>query len=262
MKLAPEFKSPNVPVVQPVNNNGIDTRFSKWVRTLAPYYTLQTHTVSTSNGEYPILSLELERKNHTLTIISDELNRIFKRYTKNGLVYPVSTSGLKEYTDGIGSYRFCAHSGVLAKSLTYILSHHINKLNDQNWKYLNVSQYFRFMRYADGGEHFPHYDSDFHYTVDGKDYATRYSLVMYFDDLETGEFAFTKHEAKDVPNLATAIALDFDRQATEEEIAVKFPPRMGRILMFPHELCHTVLPFTENKSRRIIRGDLLFGKKS
>jgi hypothetical protein len=105
------------------------------------------------------------------------------------------------------------------------------------------------MRYSKGGEHFPHYDSDFH----GSNYVTKYSLVMYFNDCESGELAFVDDPRRPVTES------DWERQATGEEIYRKITPRAGRIVLFPHTLCHTVLPFRGEASfRRVVRGDLVF----
>lgn len=261
IELAPEYRSPNVPEKSPELNHDIDAELAFAVLQLAPYYTAELHMIEAGGTQCPVFSLELDTSVYAFESVSKILDDIFARYEEDGLLYPVSTSGLKDYTGGIGSHRFCADSEMFARVLTEIIKMYIGNLTMTNYKFVNVSRYFRFMRYVNGGEHFPHYDSDFRYTIDGKDYATRFTLVMYFDDLESGEFAFTKHAPQSVPDLETALKLDFDRQATEDEIAMKFAPRRGRILMFPHELCHTVLPMKENKQRRIVRGDLLFAKK-
>ena len=47
------------------------------------------------------------------------------------------------------------------------------------------------------------------------------------------------------------------RSATDKEIYLKIKPNNMKLVLFPHTLCHGVLPFTEDE-RNIIRGDLIF----
>ena len=116
-------------------------------------------------------------------------------------------------------------------------------------EFVQVSKYFRAMKYQNGGEHFPHYDSNF---VLDDTLITKMSLVCYGDDCETGEIAFVR-SFRDDQNTQ-----DWDRQATDDEIFLKVKPKAGRIVVFDHRVCHTVLPYTEDKQRRVLRGDLIF----
>ena len=104
------------------------------------------------------------------------------------------------------------------------------------------------MKYENGGQHYPHYDTDF---VIDKNTITKYSLVMYFNDCKDGELVFCKDFRENHQNS------DWNRQVKEEEILLKIKPTAGMIVLFPHTLCHAVLPFT-GEERNIVRGDLEF----
>lgn len=182
------------------------------------------------------------------------IQKTFIEYSQNAAVYPVSVTGLKTNVDKVGSHRFCTMDYDFAKYLTEIIKDQcaVDIIQDEfgYHQMLNVSQYFRFMRYKEGGEHFPHYDSDFVYHYN--EMVTKYSLVVYFSDCNTGDFAFVNDPRENDCS-------DWDRQATEEEIWLKVKPSCMKILLFPHTLCHTVLPFTDaNSARYIARGDILF----
>lgn len=176
----------------------------------------------------------------------------FEKYKEKGHVYDVDVTGLKT-DNGVGSQRFCTMDYKFAKNLTSlftennILDGFLEKSSKKYFEFSSVSQYFRFMKYVPGGQHFPHYDSDFQY--DNPEYVTKYSLVMYFTDCESGEIYFCND-----PNEQRG---DWTRQATDEEIYLKVLPRKGRIVIFPHDLCHGVLPLKEG-NRMMIRSDLIF----
>lgn len=178
-------------------------------------------------------------------------------------IYDVSVTGFKTTIDEYapkGSTRFCTMNYQFAEFLTKAIKHRsaVDVIKDEqgNWmEMVNVSQYFRFMRYEGGGQHFPHYDSDFEYEYNKT--FTKYSLVVYFTRCQTGELAFVNNNGHEFEGLTT----DWNRQATDEEIYLKILPTPMKIVVFPHTLCHTVLPFTDKGSERIIcRGDILYKK--
>lgn len=186
--------------------------------------------------------------------ILDSVLRAFSRFEtstvgKTGLV------GCEE----VGSVRFSTMSANLAIFLEKVISPVKFYIKD----YSHVSDYFRFMKYSKGGEHYPHYDSNYESLIDSNLY-TGYSLVMYLNDCEDGEIVFCNDsKTYDVPphtSQQRALAADWDRQCTEDEIYARFLPKAGKIILFPHKLCHSVLPFTGDQ-RLIIRGDLYFRKK-
>lgn len=83
--------------------------------------------------------------------------------------------------------------------------------------FIECSKYWRFMKYHQGGEHYPHYDSDF--AVKGNlGHYTMYSVIIYFTDCQTGELAFMNDSRG---NDTT----DWDEQATADEIYLKIKPK-------------------------------------
>lgn len=187
----------------------------------------------------------------------DAVKDCFEYYDREGELYPVSVTGLKTVMESekTGSVRFCGWDGTFAEDLTEIIkvveAPELVDAGDFLYEFQEVSKYFRFMRYSKGGQHFPHYDSDF-VVKNGmtEPYATKYSLVMYFNDCDTGEIAFIDTDEK--------TRTDWERQAYDSEIFLKIKPQAGKIVLFPHDVCHTVLPFTDDGERYIVRGDLIF----
>ena len=181
--------------------------------------------------------------------------KIFKSYQKNDSVYPVTKSGLTLNANckDIGSQRFCTNSEELSDWLNNVIikSNAFPSFHGDD-KYHGVASYFRFMKYKNGGMHYPHYDSDYLYMRPNDNLYTAYSLVMYLSDCETGEIVFINDETKHAKDRS-----DWERQATDEEIFLRIKSRVGRIVLFPHELCHSVMEFNE-KERVIIRGDVVF----
>lgn len=170
----------------------------------------------------------------------------FAQYQRH--LYPVNTSGLKDVSEGVGSHRFCCMNEHLARFFTKAVQQSgFLGIHAGIPKFVQVSQYMRVMKYTAGGQHFPHYDSD--YAVD-ETMNTRMSLVAYGNNCHSGEIAFVHHDGD--------YRDDWNRQANDEEIYLKIQPRVGRIVIFDHSLCHTVLPFTDSGERRIVRGDLIF----
>lgn len=176
--------------------------------------------------------------------------------------YNVNVTGCKTSNfDKVGSVRFCTMNYNFASILTNIIKDFsvLDIIKDESGDWLemvNVSQYFRFMMYKRGGEHFPHWDTDFAYDYNGT--ITKYSVVVYFTDNVTGEIAFVDETNTEFANST----LDWTRQATDEEIYLKINPSFFKIVAFPHTLCHTVLPFQDKNTgdRIICRGDILYRK--
>ena len=203
--------------------------------------------------------------------ITNALDGAFENYNIAGATYPVTITGAKvdsKESKLAGSTRFCTMDLSFAQYLTKIISDRavIDIISSERtvergdisfqktdwWEMVNVSQYFRFMKYSTGGEHFPHYDSDFVYEYNGA--VTKYSIVVYFNDCDSGEIAFINDTTGHEKNCS-----DWTRQANDDEIFLKIRPTTMKILLFPHTLCHTVLPFTDkNNVRYICRGDILF----
>lgn len=215
-----------------------------------------------------IIQIDTYNKDCRERTVRNAISQHFKLYDSVGHLYPVTKSGLKVEGEGteVGSMRFCTNFTALADALSVVIQnsdalprHHIH--NSQNmayksYEYNSVSPYFRFMQYSKGGMHFPHYDSDFEFDMPNNNLVTRYSLVMYFSDCGTGEIAFINDKTIHCQDKS-----DWERQATDDEIYLKVKPRVGRIVLFPHHLCHSVLEYTPelgNDTRMMLRGDIIF----
>ncbi len=249
-KLMLEMLSPNVTKILPIDLSLFNL-----------YHYNNFHITPHENGifEFQLQDYRLYTESKILEVMNEAFN-VYKDH-----IYNVDVTGFKnnnEQPSKVGSTRFCTMHYGFAKWLTSIIKHSstVDVIRDTagNWyEMVNVSQYFRFMRYQAGGEHFPHYDSDFEYKYNGA--VTKYSVVVYFTRCKSGEIAFC-NDNRNIYDGRKA-QTDWDRQATNEEIYKKFLPEPLKIVAFPHTLCHTVLPFTdEGKTRIICRGDILFKK--
>lgn len=201
------------------------------------------------------ITFTLNKSHRTSYYLKQLFNDYFNLFKKHDLIEDVSVTGISSNINlGAGSSRFSTMSPNLANLLTGILesSGLLPNLNSKGiGKFIKVSEYFRFMKYTSGGQHFPHYDSDFELC---DNFITKYSLVMYHEDCNSGELYFCNDSR--IENNKDLIT-DWDRQATEDEIYLKIKPGPLKLVIFPHTLCHGVLPFKEEE-RNIIRGDLIF----
>ena len=218
-----------------------------------------------------IIVINIQNQKYT-DHLQNQFDTWFNHFKSEDLVENVSITGIKEnMNDGQGSTRYSTNSPKLSEYLTDILNsfnlniradfyEDFNSVNNK-CKYSKVSDYFRFMKYTSGGQHYPHYDTDFQLD---ESTITKYSLVMYFNDCEDGELIFCKDNRRIFIKTAFESfnhknTSDWDRQVEEEEILLKIKPKAGMIVLFPHTLCHAVLPFT-GEERNIVRGDLEFVK--
>ena len=245
------------PNVKHIYNNHFEKILNYTPNSVLKYYDIldeKVIVINIQNEEY-------------INYLQNQFNIWFNYFKLKNLVENVSITGIKEnMNDGQGSSRYSTNSPKLSEYLTNILnSFNLNILADFHkdydsiiniCKYSKVSDYFRFMKYMSGGQHYPHYDSDF---VIDKNTITKYSLVMYFNNCEDGELVFCKDNRppKTEMSFIKRDTSDWDRQVEEEEILLKIKPKAGMIVLFPHTLCHAVLPFT-GEERNIVRGDLEF----
>lgn len=243
-KLMLEMPSPNVSKIIPMNFLSLSSFPTDFVIT--------PHANGIFEFDFP---LKTDQR------IKDIAQTAFEAHEKH--IYDVGVTGFKSSLDEyapVGSTRFCTMNYPFAEFLTKVVKHRsvVDLIKDENGNWmemLNVSQYFRFMRYTSGGQHFPHYDTDYEYEYNKA--VTKYSLVAYFTRCETGAIAFVNHKGNEFEGKTT----DWNRQATDDEIYLKILPAPLKIVVFPHTLCHTVLPYTDKGSERIIcRGDILYKK--
>lgn len=124
------------------------------------------------------------------------------------------------------------------------------------WAFEGVSPYFRYMTYTQGGQHFPHYDSSYKLPEDTY-IRTLMSGVLYLTTNKTGATAFIDDKQDDVAFKDKKLD-DWDRQATVEELYSWSLPTVGKMIIFPHQLCHSMLPLLDDEERIIIRFDLFY----
>ena len=248
------------PNVKHIYNNHFEKILNYTPNSVLKYYDIldeKVIVINIQNEEY-------------INYLQNQFNIWFNYFKLKNLVENVSITGIKEnMNDGQGSSRYSTNSPKLSEYLTDILnSFNLNIRADFHrdygniiniCKYSKVSDYFRFMKYENSGQHYPHYDSDF---VIDKNTTTKYSLVMYFNDCEDGELTFCKDDRPlktetYFDSFSHTDTSDWNRQVEEEEILLKIKPKAGMIVLFPHTLCHAVLPFT-GRERNIVRGDLEF----
>lgn len=129
-----------------------------------------------------------------------------------------------------------------------------------DYRFLGVTPYLRFMRYASGGKHTPHYDSPF--INEQLKYVTLMSFVLYlnlpkgsggaFQFIDDGQWGL-------VPE--GRLTADWKRMASEQEILDSIYPNTGRLLLFPHWYPHQVQEFHADGDdfRFVIRGDVAYG---
>jgi len=126
---------------------------------------------------------------------------------------------------------------------------------------LGSTPWMRFMRYRHAGKHVPHYDAP--YKNEDESYITLFSWIIYLNDVpeEAGgcfQFVndgFPNTHPQDRP---AGWNDDWFDMADPILITVSIHPRRGRMLVFPHWLCHQVGEYTGEQARYIIRGDLAY----
>lgn len=190
------------------------------------------------------------------------MNSIPKQY-----IDTVGITGNKNEDVGVGSVRFSTHNRVVAHCIERIIesvgiAQFLDIYDDEGlkkYRFHSVADYIRFMEYQQDGEHYPHYDCDFE--ID-ENIITKYTVVMYFtDNPNDGEFVFVKDKDGVNPNdinIKNVFDYDWTSQATDDEVLLKINPSVGKIIVFPHSLCHSVLK--TNSPRKIARLDIAMEK--
>ncbi|MGS0897170.1 2OG-Fe(II) oxygenase [Burkholderia stagnalis] len=196
-------------------------------------------------------------------------------------LYPVGISGYSDpnAAGGAGSFRAMGWSPELASGIGRPLARLPRSIRNRrgalqwdahavesplaaedglDYRLLGSTPWLRFMKYADGGMHVPHYDASFHQP--GQRYRTLFSWVLYLTDAgpdQGGRLRFVD----DSERLPRSLA-DWTDMARDDVILESVVPRAGRLLVFPHWLCHEVERFRGNDVnpwRYIVRGDVAYG---
>lgn len=183
--------------------------------------------------------------------------------------YPVGINGYSNSEENAGSYRAMSWSESIAILIGDTLSgvlpreHSRDFITDTRIKDVDFTHYFepystpwvRFMKYTSGGMHVPHYDASYHQPEEI--YRTLYSWALYLNTVpknQRGAFQFVD----DSKSAHRHDYSDWTRMANEDEILESIQPVQGRLLVFPHWLCHQVQEFTSSvfcNHRTICRGD-------
>ena len=187
---------------------------------------------------------------------------------------PVGLQGYPEH-GAIGSFRANTWSPNLAESLWTNFSRYFkdtytmldttptdwfatqDRKEHRVWKAVGVSPLMRFMRYPQGGQHWPHYDMGYDYG-DGR--RTLFSVVVFLNDIEETCGGHTRliQDNQAHTHAAHRDYSDWTRAAYPSEIIDAVVPSCGGVFFFHHRLCHDVSPYTGSQFRYILRTDIVF----
>lgn len=182
--------------------------------------------------------------------------------------YPVGIDGYCNSVENAGSFRAMGWSESIAQQITGVVKKYLPEKFDeltpldksiQELTFLGSTPWVRFMKYKNGGMHVPHYDAPFVNTQEK--YATLFSWVLYLNTPEKGgDFTFIVDSKNNgIDNPSDWDRSDWSRMAESEKLEewFKINPQTGRLLVFPHWLCHQVEELISG-SRYIIRGDIAY----
>lgn len=209
------------------------------------------------------------------TLPDNVCNTLLATLNTFGTPYDVGVSGYNDdpINIGKGSKRVSNYDPDFAKYLTEEISSYVpaqlkcdeysafdwqsdNPDNLNIWNFVGVSPLFRYMKYTQGSYHVPHYDSEFKSKQDPLS-RTLFSGVLYLTTNKSGATAIINDGQNKLPFKNRNLS-DWTRQATRDEIMSWSLPEKGKIIIFPHRLCHSVFPLLEDEERIIVRFDLFY----
>jgi hypothetical protein len=195
--------------------------------------------------------------------------------------YPVGVDGYVNPNENPGSHRAMGWDVNVANHLTGIMLSYVpmyfTNRNDtligidstkirkdfkvpfpmkNSYSFLGSTPWLRFMKYAKGGKHTPHYDAPYHNEIEK--YITMFSWVLYLNTPlgEGGSFQFVD-DGQLFTHPAARNTKDWTKMSDKIVLSVK--PEAGKLLIFPHWLCHQVEEYIGEGHRYIIRGDVAYG---
>jgi len=237
-------------------------------------------------SDFSAVELDLPVNGHHWTVF--RADNVFSEEYCNSLIrqfdaqeqYPVGVDGFCNAEDKAGSYRAMAWSPTVASAVSEklrdVMRRHLVLMNmhmapsawpnqlltpfrssNRHFVQLGSTPWLRFMKYKNGGMHTPHYDAPFE--CKQEEYITLFSWVLYLNTPtgQGGEFQFVK----DTRNVCYH-PCEWDRSDWTEmsdNATLVIPPKRGRLLVFPHWLCHQVQQYIGEDYRYIIRGDVAYG---
>lgn len=205
---------------------------------------------------------------------TDEIVRIKEELATKQWV-PVPKDGIRIDHDltpeEIGSYRLTAYAPDAAEALwrrlkAYLPAYRTFTGRDETdhgdhpvWKPVGVSPVFRFIKYTEGGELIPHYDSPY---VENDRRQTMMSLVCYIEAPKLGNGGRTlwvKNPEKHLPvserNLSDWTA---DRPFELDKDYKIANPYSGLALLFDHRILHAGEKLKGGDEKIIFRTDVIF----
>ena len=231
---------------------------------------VKEHRLNINNFKYPVFIADKVFSKSFCDSLIDQFN--------DQPQYPVGIDGYVNAEDKAGSYRSMGWSPELAYKISEKLRDimHQNlvimssiapdswpnrllmpfKKHGKTYTQLGSTPWLRFMKYKNGGMHTPHHDAPFENELEK--YITLFSWVLYLNTPEGkgGEFQFVNDTRNTSywPN-------EWDRSDWTEmsnDIKLSIIPEQGRMLVFPHWLCHQVQQYVGEGYRYIIRGDVSY----
>lgn len=195
-------------------------------------------------------------------------------------VYPVGIDGYCNASDNVGSYRAMAWTPTLAYLISEKLrsamsnslvvsglnlpypwpntmrlpfNHHVNQ-----YTMIGSTPFLRFMKYKSGGMHVPHHDAP--YENNDEKYITMFSYVLYLNTPKGtgGEFQFIEDHRNTNNHYFPEQWDTSDWTNMSNDVTMNIKPERGKLLIFPHWLCHQVQQYTGEGFRYIIRGDCAY----
>jgi hypothetical protein len=126
----------------------------------------------------------------------------------------------------------------------------------RSWKPIGLSPLLRWMAYAPGSQHFPHYDAAYIYP-DAR-YRSLMSVIFYLSSHEDqGATRFLEDGQAHLP-IWQRKHEDWLLPARADQAWLSVYPQAGKVLLFDHRYCHDAPLFTGPETRYLIRADLVF----
>jgi hypothetical protein len=243
-------------------------------------------SISLSHGDSMIKYIH-KLKNDYVYVFNDILShascdKLIDLYYQSNNHQDVSVQGRKDIsTDQIGSNRTTLWAVNLAQDLTNLFEKinvfktifnkdgkfTFNKFSSTDidlsgetvdYKPFGVSPLLRLMKYQKGGQHYAHYDSG--YIYNNSPYRTLFSIVLYLTTNTKGGATRVVYDGQEGTPTHLRNHDDWLTPVIDESVLYSVPPVKGRVMIFPHRLCHDVEQYFGDEPRIIIRGDIVCEK--